>query len=256
MSRPRNGKTFNCQVCGKEFYRSLSEIKHGAIKHCSTACYGAYLSSPESPRRGHRGPNANRKGQTFACKTCGKEFYRTPGQIKLGSTKTCSKACLSQYKMGKGNPFWGKSHTEKTKRKISTSRTGAALGNQHAKGYKHTEESKKRISEASKKLWKDRRDIMMASRSRGWSHANYKPPEERRYRKQFTPYQRKNWKDKRCAYCGTADNLELDHIIPIFDKGSHTQGNAQTLCRGCNLWKTKHVDLPRYHAKLAVQGGR
>lgn len=199
--------------------------------------------------------NPSRKtGKYFTCKVCGKEFYRTPGQIKNGATKTCSRACVGIAHSGKGNPFWGKTHTEKTRRKISGSRKGKALGNQNAKGYRHTDEAKKRIANASKKLWKENRDMMLDSLPKGWKSANFKPPELRRHRKQFTPRQRREWASTVCAYCETAKHLVLDHIIPIFDGGINMKENAQTLCRGCNLWKIKHIDLPRYHAALAIQG--
>lgn len=195
---------------------------------------------------------AKRTGKYFNCKACGKEFYRAPTQVKRGATKCCSKACLSIYFAGKGNPFYGKTHTEKTKKKVSSSRKGKCTGNQNAKGYKHTEEARKRISKASKKLWSENREKMINSLPRGWNNANYKPPELRRYRKNFTPRQRREWKDKECKYCGHTEDLVLDHIIPIFDGGINLRENAQTLCRGCNLWKVKHIDLPRYYAALAI----
>lgn len=38
ISPNRNGKTFNCLTCEKEFYRSLWQIKKGNIKFCSLNC--------------------------------------------------------------------------------------------------------------------------------------------------------------------------------------------------------------------------
>lgn len=34
-----------------------------------------------------------------------------------------------------------------------------------------------------------------------------------------------------CAYCGTRENIEADHIIPIARGGRHSIGNLQPLCR-------------------------
>jgi hypothetical protein len=194
--------------------------------------------------------------QTFYCEVCGKGFLRNQAQIKKSTPRWCSRDCQSKGMSGKNNPFWNKSHSEKTRKKISDSRKGKQIGNQHAKGYAHSEEAKKKISEASKEMWKKNRDKMIASLPRGEDHIFHKPPEERRYRKEFTPYQRREWKDDHCAYCGTTKNLVLDHIIPVFDGGTNIKENAQTLCQGCNIWKVYLIDLPRRNAKLAIDGGQ
>ena len=195
-------------------------------------------------------------GQFFECPVCGETFYRTPGQVKAGSTKTCSKKCLGISVKGAGNPFWGRSHSDATKKAVSESRKGKCIGNKNAHGYRHTDEAKKKIAAASLKMWSEDRDKIIASMPRGEKSRFHKPPELRRYRKEFTPRERREWTDNVCAYCGSTEFLELDHIIPVFDGGINERSNAQTLCRGCNLWKTKFVDLPRYHARLALQGGR
>jgi len=41
----------------------------------------------------------------------------------------------------------------------------------------------------------------------------------------------------RCRRCGSARNLELDHIIPLSRGGSSDEDNLQTLCRRCNRRK-------------------
>ena len=44
----------------------------------------------------------------------------------------------------------------------------------------------------------------------------------------------------RCRRCGRAGRLEVDHVIPV-DKGGAVldPANAQTLCRGCHIAKTR-----------------
>jgi len=55
---------------------------------------------------------------------------------------------MSQKFSGKGNPFYGKHHSEETKEKISQSRKGKTAGEKHPMyGKKHSEESLKKISE-------------------------------------------------------------------------------------------------------------
>lgn len=198
-----------------------------------------------------------KNGRYINCSICSKPVYRRESQIKRGIGKTCgSKECRSTYFSGSGNPFWGKTHSEETRRKIKEGRSRNPPKGTGPKGFKHTEEARRKIGEASKHLWREKRQEMIASLPRGVDHFYYKSPKDRRYRQNWTPVQRRDWKSDDCAYCGDTDDLVLDHIIPLFDGGKRERANAQTLCRACNLWKVIYVDLPRYKAQLDNQGGR
>ena len=41
-----------------------------------------------------------------------------------------------------------------------------------------------------------------------------------------------------CAFCGTVDDLQIDHIIPLRKNGNNDLANLQLLCRTCNLKKS------------------
>jgi len=47
----------------------------------------------------------------------------------------------------------------------------------------------------------------------------------------------------KCAYCGSIENLEVDHIIPVSKGGGNTLDNLQILCRSCNLNKGSKLEL-------------
>ena len=50
-------------------------------------------------------------------------------------------------------------------------------------------------------------------------------------------------RDKKCMCCGGNDFLEIDHIIPINQRGTNDESNLQVLCKMCNIGKyhaTKH----------------
>ncbi|WP_461152356.1 HNH endonuclease [Saccharopolyspora tripterygii] len=38
----------------------------------------------------------------------------------------------------------------------------------------------------------------------------------------------------RCAYCGSPDDIEIDHVIPVTRGGLHEPGNVIPACRPCN----------------------
>lgn len=156
---------------------------------------------------------------------------------------------------GENNPFWGRSHDEKTKAVMSErKKLNPPKGTGPKKGYKHTDEAKAKMSAAVRERWLLHRDVMLANLPRGKDHHFAKLPVDRRHRKHFSPVQRREWTGTQCAYCGTSEKLELDHIVPIFDGGTNLKSNSQTLCRHCNVWKTTFVDLPRYFAAKSNEG--
>jgi 5-methylcytosine-specific restriction endonuclease McrA len=237
----RKGAMFRCVICGGEFYRPQSLIKRGITKTC-----GKFECKCENagPKPGPRPYRLN--GATFKCVICGKEFYRKRSFIERGITNTCGKsACKSGFFSGSNNPAWGRIPTDDNREAVSQSnkkRTGPP------KGYKHTLEARAKMSEAVRMRWRDRRDFMIASLTKP-----PKPRSEMRYRKDFTPWQRQDWKSSACLWCAATDDLVLDHIIPVVAGGLNIKGNAQTLCQPCNLWKMVYVDHPYYLAKLASE---
>lgn len=45
----------------------------------------------------------------------------------------------------------------------------------------------------------------------------------------------------KCVYCGSTEELQLDHIIPFSKGGATSVENLQLLCRKCNLQKSNHI---------------
>lgn len=46
----------------------------------------------------------------------------------------------------------------------------------------------------------------------------------------------------RCVRCGSRENLEYDHIIPISKGGSNTARNIELLCEECNRAKSNNIE--------------
>ena len=47
----------------------------------------------------------------------------------------------------------------------------------------------------------------------------------------------KRRKRRFCAFCGTTQELTIDHIIPLAKGGENQVHNLQMLCRTCNIEK-------------------
>ena len=46
-----------------------------------------------------------------------------------------------------------------------------------------------------------------------------------------------------CLCCGSGDDLQIDHIVPVSMGGENNIDNLQPLCKGCNIKKgTKNID--------------
>ena len=45
----------------------------------------------------------------------------------------------------------------------------------------------------------------------------------------------------RCVYCGSTENLQLDHIVPFSKGGATSLENLQLLCQKCNLEKSNKI---------------
>lgn len=43
--------------------------------------------------------------------------------------------------------------------------------------------------------------------------------------------------DDPCVYCGSTENIEIDHIVPLSRGGTHTPENLAPACRPCNRSK-------------------
>jgi len=46
-----------------------------------------------------------------------------------------------------------------------------------------------------------------------------------------------------CFYCGSTENSQIDHIIPVTEKGENTLDNLRVVCRSCNISKLNYNDI-------------
>lgn len=81
--KPRRGKVFQCDNCGKDTYKSQTFIKNYKSRFCSQVCH-LELMKKQSFRRN--------------CEICGKVFFCQPCQIKYRNRQTCSIECRGRMK--------------------------------------------------------------------------------------------------------------------------------------------------------------
>lgn len=56
---------------------------------------------------------------------------------------------------------------------------------------------------------------------------------------------------RKCLACGAAENITMDHVVPLIKHGQHDPTNVQPLCATCNASKgTKTID---YRALRAIE---
>ena len=96
---------------------------------------------------GGEGSTCEKTLTTFKGRTLSNEIREKISKALIGRIfSKSSKQKMSIARQKQVAPMLGHNHTEETKRKISD----ANKGNQHSLGYKHTEETKRKISEAHK----------------------------------------------------------------------------------------------------------
>ena len=53
----------------------------------------------------------------------------------------------------------------------------------------------------------------------------------------------------KCNYCGSKENLCVDHIIPLAKGGRHNEDNFQILCKKCNSKKKDYFPYDKFFKK-------
>jgi 5-methylcytosine-specific restriction endonuclease McrA len=100
-----------------------------------------------------------------------------------------------------------------------------------------------------RKNWTDANKEYVAEYKRNWADEHYSDIIAKQYylrRKDrilnnglyyVRPNEIKKLRSSSCFYCGSFENIEIDHIIPIALGGTHSIGNLTSACRKCNASK-------------------
>lgn len=224
----------NCLNCGAEVTGKQAKA------FCSKACVG------EARTKGLIGAK-KRRGSMLTCEVCSAEFYRKPYHIKKGRLRFCSEACRLRahqlHMVDRTQPRPKRLRGEMItcmfckatiyrKKSMLERNIGKTCGKPAC------------VSAYGRSLWG------LAPRE----ELSTRPKRKYRAGANFNAAQLREWLADKCVYCGTTENLTLDHIIPVCCGGRPTIDNAQTLCGPCNNWKSKHIDRPMARKQL-LSGG-
>jgi hypothetical protein len=243
--------TFTCERCSTEFavfpaYIRYVESRGSRVKFCSRKC------TDEARAAGLIG-SRKRTGENVTCAICGTVHYRKPNRLRRNTLHFCSEPCRIEA-----------IRQNLTDRKFDQASEKKRTGSKFRCLICGTEKYQKRsyIARNVDKTCGKRSCISAYSRSL-WGL----PPrsdEERRIKRSspqkaretnFTGAQRAQWIDTSCTWCGSTENLCLDHTIPVAAGGKSVRSNAQTLCQPCNVWKGNHVDRPMAKAFNNLHSG-
>ena len=118
-----------------------------------------------------------------------------------------------------------------------------AFAEYHKKRYPSIAEKKRAVS----KKWREQNPERYRQQMRDWLANNLEKHNElsrqRRARlREATIAQISNRDIRRlmssvCVYCGSCENITVDHVIPLARGGSHAIGNLTSACKTCNSRK-------------------
>lgn len=122
---------------------------------------------------------------------------------------------------------------------------------------KYREENKKKVQESQKRSMAKKPELYKAIKHKTYENHKedwYRWSRERRTRLENCEgsYTQQEWEDlldyygNKCLACGSTENLEADHIVPIAKKGTGYITNIQPLCRTCN--RKKHTKILDFRA--------
>lgn len=182
------------------------------------------------------------------CLVCGKPMYRRPYELAKVRHVACMEHRAEAQKIS--------GITEKQNAALSL---GRQKGTNHREGYKHREESKQKCSQSHKTYCANNPEKVAArgEKIRGENGGNWKGGISRLNTSIRQMTENRKWmdavkfRDKACVKCGSVDNLESHHIVPLSsiienlgilnrdDARKHKDvlwdlSNGVTLCRSCH----------------------
>ena len=166
----------------------------------------------------------------YICENCGKPGHRNYPQGKVPSHFFCSRECQNEWQKTREDIVL-KNKDPEFRKKVSEGlkRRKQLLGDNY-----HSPETKKKIGEMTKRHWNEYDDEKRERLQR----ILYQNSQALRT---YGPYDL-SWKKLRakmcangvCHRCGSKENLQVHHIIPVKAGGTRELKNLVVLCSSCH----------------------
>jgi hypothetical protein len=149
-----------------------------------------------------------------SCLLCGKPLYRRPYEMARFRYAACMD-CRSEAQKVSGI----------TDKQYAGLRLGRPKGTNHRAGYKHREESKRKIAVANAAFYAAHPELALArgAKTRGALHVNWKGGVAKINESVRRMHENRKWmdaikeRDGACVRCGSDDRLESHHEPPLGD---------------------------------------
>lgn len=122
-------KERSCEYCGEMFRSTPYATDHDGGRFCSKECFDKFRDTRIKVN----------------CFNCGEDMLVQRHKYLKNKRFFCSKKCEGKYNHGDNNPFYGKTHTEKTREKMSENHADVSGENNPFYGKHHTEEALKKF---------------------------------------------------------------------------------------------------------------
>lgn len=247
-----------CDYCNVEIEKKVSQIKRVKHHFCSKSCFYKFREINDKGKfKGSDNPNWKGGLVKVKCTFCEKIIERKKKDTKNRINLFCSKECASKFRKGKENIKISLTRKKLFKEGKLPFFIGAKGSDNIMFGKKHTLETRKRISEASKghkflegtklkmkKSAKNRYDLGLMPKNIGafneknsaWKGGISFEPYTIDFNKHFKNLIRER-DDHKCVLCQKVQSqlkykLDVHHID--YNKKNTTRFNCVSLCRNCH----------------------
>ena len=228
-------KTNKCIVCGEKF-----TVKSSQKKICSSRCRKKrqlFLTKKWAQENPEKTTNSRKKwfeGNEIKRKECANKYYHK-NKKKSKEYREINKEKISKKRKKHYNDNKEKIKKQREKNKESLSK----------KSREYYKKNKEKVKENNKKWIKENRD----HKSMLTHLRREKEKKTKGFSDKIESFKIRMEEIGECVFCGSKENITIDHLIPISKGGSNEINNLFPACRSCNSSKNASDWLEWYRKR-------